>query len=91
MQRSCFVETPNTVILVVDAEPQLMMNELLATKLRKRLSARLGGMPVLLRCRLGNSFCFNGERNLWQYGIDPIVDVLPPAAIDVDSLLDEAA
>jgi hypothetical protein len=91
MQHSCFVETANTPILVVDIEPQLVMNEPLATKLRKRLSGRLGGMPVLLRCRIGNSFWFNGERNLWRYAVDPIVDVLPSAAINIDSLLDEAA
>jgi hypothetical protein len=91
MQHSCFVETPNTAILIVDIEPQLMMDELLATKLRKRLTGRLGGIPVLLRCRIGNSFWFNGDRNLWRYGVDPVVDVLPSAAIDVDSLLDEAA
>jgi hypothetical protein len=91
MQRSCFVETPNTPILVVDIEPQLMMNELSATKLRKRLSGRLGGMPVLLRCQIGDSFWFNGERNLWRYAVDPIVDVLPSVAVNVDFLLDEAA
>ena len=91
MQRSCFVETPNTTILVVDIEPQLMMNELLATKLRKRLSGRLGGMPVLLRCQVGGAFFFNGDRSLWRYGIDPVVDALPSVAIDVDPPLDEAA
>jgi hypothetical protein len=86
-----FVETPNTPILVVDIEPQLMMNELSMTKLGRRLSARLGGMPVVLRCQIGGSFWFSGERSLWRYAIDPVVDVLPPVAIDLDSLLGEAA
>jgi hypothetical protein len=91
MQRSCFVETPNAMILVVDIEPQLMMDELLATKVRKRLSGRYGGMPVLLRCQVGGAFLFNGERHLWRYGIDQVIDALPAVAIDVDSLMDEAA
>jgi hypothetical protein len=91
MQRSCFVETPNTRILVVDIEPQLMMNEPRATRLRKRLSGTLGGMPVLLRCQMGDSFSFNGERHLWRYGVDQMVDVMPPIAIDLDALSSEAA
>jgi hypothetical protein len=91
MQRSCFVETPNTTIMVVDIEPQLMMDKLLATKVRKRLSGRYGGMPVLLRCEVAGAFFFNGERHLWRYGIDQVIDALPAVMIDLDSLVDEAA
>jgi hypothetical protein len=91
MSDTRYVETPNATILVVDIEPQLMMNERLATKFRKRLSATRGGMPVLLRCQVGEAFFFNGDRSLWRYGIDPVVDALPSVAIEVDSLLDEAA
>jgi hypothetical protein len=91
MSDTRYVETPNATILIVDIEPQLMMDELSATKVRKRLSRTRGGMPVLLRCEIGGAFFFNGDRGLWRYGIDPVVDALPSVLIDLDSLLDEAA
>jgi hypothetical protein len=91
MPRKRYVETPNATIMVMDIEPQLMMNELVATKFRKRLSATHGGIPVLLRCQVGDAFFFNGDRSLWRYGIDPIIDALPSVVIDLDSPLDEAA
>lgn len=77
------IEGPNGSIAVADVQPQQVMDKAMAARLLRRLSTALGGMPALLRCRLGDTFVFHGECHLYRYGVDPILDVLPVVKIDV--------
>lgn len=86
-----FIETPNGPIVVADTPPQLLIDDISATRLRKRLSRTLGEIPVLLRCRIGNSLSFNGDPNLQRHALDPMLDALPVVRIDLDPSLQEAA
>ncbi len=86
-----FIETPNGPIVISDTPPQLLMDEIAATRLRKRLCRNLGDIPVLLRCRIGSSISFNGDPNLQRYAVDPVIDVLPVVGIDLEPSPREAA
>jgi hypothetical protein len=86
-----FIETPNGPIAVADITPQLLIDEVAATRLRERLTRTLGEIPVLLRCRIGKSLSFSGDPNLQRYAVDPMIDVLPAVRIDLDPSLQEAA
>jgi len=77
------IEHPNGSIAVADVEPQVAADKAMTASLRRRLSARLGGIPALLRCRLGDTFVLSGEEHLFRYGVDPVVDVLPVIEIDL--------
>jgi hypothetical protein len=77
------VEHPNGTIAVADVEPQVAADRAMTASLRRRLSASLGGMPALLRCKLGDTFVLSGEEHLYRYGVDPVVDVLPVIEIDI--------
>ena len=78
-----FVEHPNGIIAVADIEPQQAMDQTVAASLGRRLSAKLGGLPALLRCRIGSAFFFHGDASLYRYGVDPMIDALPIVEIDV--------
>ena len=91
MQTIRFIETPNGPIAVVETPRHLLADEISATRLRTRLSRTLGDIPVLLRCRTGSSFAFNGPPYLQRYAVDPMFDALPAVDICLRSSLEEAA
>lgn len=86
-----FIETHNGPIVVVDTPPQLLMDEVAATRLRKRLSRTLGDIPVLLHCRIGSSISCNGDPNLQRYAVDPMIEAQPVVGIDLEPSLQNAA
>ena len=86
-----FIHTPNGPIVVADTPPQLLMDEVSATRLRERLSRTLGEIPVLLRCKIGNSLTFSGDPNLQRYAVGSMIDALPAVRIDLEPSLQEAA
>jgi hypothetical protein len=77
------IEGPNGPIAVADVQPEQVMDKALARRLRRGLSMALGGTPALLRCRLGDTFVLDGEEDLFRYGVDPVLKVLPVTKIDV--------
>lgn len=77
------IEGPNGSIAVADVEPEQVMDKTTARTLRRGLSNALGGIPALLRCRLGETFVLDGEDHLYRYGVDPLLDVLPVLTVDV--------
>jgi hypothetical protein len=79
-----FIESPNGPVVVADAQPQVLMDQKLAVSLCNRLSTTLGGMPALLRCRLGDTFVLSGSEHLRHYGVDPILEALPLVRIDIE-------
>jgi hypothetical protein len=86
-----FLDTPNGSVVVIDVRLPLLQDEVAAARLRRHISLRLGEQPVLLRCRHGNSFTFNGDPNLRRYAVDPAIDALPVVDIDLDPPSHEAA
>lgn len=80
-----FIESPNGPVVIADAQPQVLLDEKLATRVRKHLSTTLGGMPALLRCRLGDTFVLSGGKHLHRYGVDPILEALPLVRISIES------
>lgn len=91
MQLVRFIETPNGPVLIAEAEQSVVLDDRSSRKLRTTLSVALGGIPVLLRCRIGTSVTLTGEPHLKRYAADPAVDLLPPVGIDLAPLLDRAA
>jgi hypothetical protein len=91
LQSVRFIETPNGPVVVADTEPQLMMDDVAARRLRTRLSRALGNAPVLLRCQIGSSVSFNGDPGLQRHAVDPMVDAMPSVGIELDPPLREVA
>lgn len=91
MQTIRFIETPNGPTAVAEAPRDLLADVISATRLRMRLSRTLGDIPVLLRCKSGDSFIFNGPPYLQRYAVDPMFDALPAVGICLESSLEEAA
>jgi len=79
-----FVDTPNGPLVVADAEPALLMNEVSARRLRRDLSRALGETPVLLRCQIGSSWSFAGDPSLCRYAVDPLLETLPRVSLDIE-------
>jgi hypothetical protein len=72
-----FFETPNGPLAVVHVQPQQLADEITATRLRRSLSRSLGGLPVILRCRIASSVSFSADDHLRGYAVDPVIDCLP--------------
>jgi hypothetical protein len=86
-----FIDTPNGPIVVADAEPKVLGDEIYARKLRQSLCRALGNIPVLLRSQAGGSFSFNGDASLRRYAVDPTVDAMPAVGVDLDPPTRKAA
>jgi hypothetical protein len=91
MQIARFVDAPSGLGVIADVDRRLLTDEIAARRLRNRLSQTLGGVPVLLRCRTGDSFAFDGDLGLRRYAADPMLDLLPAVGIDLEPPVDQAA
>lgn len=91
MQTIRFIETPNGPIAVAEVPRELLADAIAATRLRMRLSRTLGDIPVLLRCKSGNSFTFDGPPHLQRYAVDPMLDALPAVGFCIEASREEAA
>jgi hypothetical protein len=79
-----FFESPNGPVVIAKAEPLTLMDSALADRIHRILTNRLGGMPVVLRCQLHDTFLLRGDRSLYRYAVDPAVDMLPLVRLDLE-------
>ncbi len=70
-------------VAVADVTSEQLRDKLTAKRLLRRLSMALGGADAVLRCKQGDTFTLEGEPRLYQYAVDPLVDVLPVVTVHV--------
>jgi hypothetical protein len=80
-----FSPTPNGPIAIVHADSRQVADALTGERIRRDASRLLGGMPIVLRCRLGEAILLRGPEHLYRYAgseVDalPIVKLEPPSA-----------
>jgi hypothetical protein len=86
-----FLETPNGTVVVADVDPLVVMDKPSAERLCKELAAKLGNLPVILRCMLGDSVTWHCDEYLRRYTLDPLLDYLPVVEIHIGGPLADAA
>lgn len=77
------IEGPNGAIAVADVSPEQVTDEKTARRLLRRLSMALGGSDAVLRCKRGDALMLEGERHLYRYAVDPMLEVLPIVTVNV--------
>jgi hypothetical protein len=78
-----FPETPNGPVAVVHVQPPEIADELYCERVLRLLGRRLGGMPVVLRCRVGSVVLCSGDEHLYRYAQDPSVEFVEVVSIDL--------
>lgn len=80
-----FSSTPEEAFAIVHVEPREVGDALAGERLRRDAGRVLGDMPVLLRCRRGQTILLRGPEHLYRYAGSqadylPIVTVEPQPA-----------
>jgi hypothetical protein len=82
--KTYLVEHANGTVAVADLSPQQIADNATAARLSRRLTIRLGGMPALLRCRLGeNTYILVGPPHLRRFGVEPALETMPSVEVDI--------
>jgi hypothetical protein len=77
-----FLETDNSPVVIIHAEPRDVLDDPEATRTRARVRSLVGGLDVVHRSCLGDHMLFGGERHLYRYAANEAVDALPVVRLE---------